>query len=242
MLTRLATLLLILSATTAASATTIVVFRQPGHIILAADSIVVSPDSPEQGKTCKVRRAGSFFYVLGGQIDFGDGGPDTFAIAERAIAPAATIQEALEALVSKEGPALHDRFKALVRRLPTAKFFLHVAIGGFEHGRPMVGLFLLDLKEREPFALNVRKLATRLDDEPLYYTASVDWDAHATRLMKIPRPAWVQRGDAVAARRLIAEQIVATPTQVRAPIDVLNIRSAGARWVNRSPASACAPL
>jgi hypothetical protein len=223
-------------------ATTIVALRQPTHIILAADSLVVSSDDPTfSSRACKLRRAGQWWFLVGGQMEFGDGEPDSFTLASRAVEHTTTMKDALDALVSQEGPHLQRRFAALAVRYPTAKPFLHVIIGGVEHGRLMLGLFLVDLKQREPFELRVQRLATQPDDEPLYYTGSVDWDALSTKLMKKPRPAWLQRGDAAAARQLIHMQSVDTPTKVGPPIDVLEITTAGARWVLRDPESKCAP-
>jgi hypothetical protein len=58
-------------------------------------------------------------------------------------------------------------------------------------------------------------------------------------LVKQPRPAWVERADAAAARRLIQMQIQRTPDMVKPPIDVLEITASGARWVDRSAMSTC---
>src|SRR5688572_6945862 len=67
-------------------ATIILGWRQPEHIILAADSLVTSLEDPTARiHTCKVRRAGKFWFVLGGQIGFGDSEPDAFAVTTRAI-------------------------------------------------------------------------------------------------------------------------------------------------------------
>lgn len=40
----------------------------------------------------------------------------------------------------------------------------------------MIGSFLIDVTQREPFGLNAQKLATLPNNEPLYYTASVALD------------------------------------------------------------------
>ena len=45
-------------------------------------------------------------------------------------------------------------------------------------------------------------------------------------------------GDAATARRYIESEISQIPTLVRAPIDVLEITAAGARWIDRDPRSA----
>ncbi len=76
-------------------------------------------------------------------------------------------------------------------------------------------------------------------DGSVSYAASVDGRA-VTAMTASPRPAWLQRGDAAAARRLIRAQIAATPDLVHAPIDVLTITATGAQWSSWDRLSACA--
>jgi hypothetical protein len=77
----------------------------------------------------------------------------------------------------------------------------------------------------------------RCGDGTLFLGAGVDGPVRT--LLKSPRPAWVERADTAAAGRIITEQIAATPRQVAPPVDVLEITSGGARWVQRDPLSRC---
>ena len=58
--------------------------------------------------------------------------------------------------------------------------------------------------------------------------------------VNLTAPAWLERGDSAAARKLIDLQLAATPDTVAAPVDVLEVTAAGARWVGREHNSECA--
>lgn len=238
--------MLVLLSDAVLEATTIVVFRQPDRIVFAADSMVRvtrREGEPTSSSACKIRRSGKFWFVLGGQIDFADNGPDSFSMIAQAIAPTLTVKDALEAIVGNGGlQRLEERFRALVGRVPQIVPMLAVAIGGLDGDELKVGLVLVSQKSRDQFQLDAQWGIPNV--ERLFFEASVVRDSLASRLIKSPpRLAWVERGDAAAARRIISLQIAATPTRVGTPIDVLELRPDGrALWVGRDKASACLPI
>jgi hypothetical protein len=241
-LKRAAYLLVVLAAMlpVSLSATALVVFRQPGRIILAGDSVFTVADGTTY-RACKVRRAGRWWFVVGGFINHGRE-TDTYTLVSTAISGTDSVSAALTA-IGGLSRTFYDGLKAAQSSPRSDLPMLEIIVGGNDHGVLTVGAYNVELKRREPFELSATSGTCPGEwcaDGRVFFSASVDADKPAIRLMSMkPRPAWLQRGDAVAARRLIELQIAATPQSVGPPIDVLEITSSGARWVGRETASQC---
>jgi hypothetical protein len=106
-----------------------------------------------------------------------------------------------------------------------ADILCNVFVAGPEAGRVMLGAFLAD----PDGAGGLRTLSGVLDGPRYQHGASVT-DGPVIDLLRDPVPPWVQPGTAAVARRIITEQIRATPDLVGGPIDVLEVTRAGARW------------
>lgn len=247
----LATLLLLCVLTAAtAHATTVVAFKHADRIILAADSLVSTNDprlSQPREYNCKIRRSGHWFFMAAGQYQFDDHEPDTFDLVAAAIAGTSTLPEALEAIVSGPGRRWPTRFQRLLARHPTTRPMLHVAIAGVDRsGRLDMGVFLLNPKQLAPLVMNIEARVVPMPKPGFVvnYLATVVVDALSLRLLnRAPQPAWLARGDAAAARRLIQLQAADTPDTVGGPIDVLEITGDGrAAWIGRDAASHCSAL
>ncbi|MCX6543788.1 MAG: hypothetical protein NTV05_05170 [Acidobacteria bacterium] len=233
------------------SATAIVVFRQPTHIILAGDSVLAGRDDGQTEtrflRSCKVRPAGKWWFVIGGfSRRVGTHAIDVYEVVEQAIAPTATMLDALEAIRRNAGP-VYASLKASQSAKPAASGLplLTIVIGGLDRGVLTVGAFSFELQRADPFEATAT-LGTCPGpgcdaDGAVFYAASVGADMPAVKLMnQRPRPPWLQAGTAAAARRLILLQAAATPTRVGGPVDVLEIRAdGGARWMWRDAASTC---
>lgn len=235
-------LLLVLSATTVAEATAIVVFRQSDRIVLAADSMfLVTPhdgSTPTRGYTCKVRRSGRWWFVVGGHINGGDG-MDTFTLVARAIAPTTFVRDALRAIENER--RILDTVKASHKADPRTAPMLKVIVGGVDAGQPVVGLYSVELSPTRQLKAQTGICPGNCEDGRVFYSASIA-DGPAVQLMN-QRPDWLERADGAAARRLIEMQIAKTPLLVGPPIDVLEILGDGrARWIDRDATSTCAQI
>lgn len=235
-------------APVAVGATTIIVLRTPTRIVLAGDGFATVADQAGarvRGGDCKVRRGGRWWFVTGGFSE--SAGVDVRQLVAAAIAPAATMPEALRAIQR----LYESRLRA---GLQAAKFFyakrvgapaLAIYVAGMSEGVLTVGSFGVDVQAAEPFTL-VTYGATcpgRLcpEDGRLFVGNSVSDRPALALLRTTPRPTWLESADPAAARKLIELQAVATPERVGRPITVLEIAAAGgARWVG--PRSTCAAI
>ena len=234
-------------------ATAVVVFRTPERIVVASDSLVQQQTDEERRVTlaCKVRSvaAGRWWFVLAGYMGGTAPALDLWSVVADALMPVRTLADAKEALVSRAYPAMHSALKAARGSTAFARMYTErqtltsIVVAGADP-TPSVGLFVVVLRSIEPFELTAAWLTcpgTACEQqERLYYGTSIA-AGPLTELLRWPRPAWVQRADAAAARQLVAEQINAAPAEVASPIDVLQISPQGATWIMRDPASLCAP-
>jgi hypothetical protein len=232
-------------------ATAIVVARSADgtRVILAADSAstTYAPDGSVRYRPgrCKIQPAGKW-WIVNGALDITKG-LDVPQTMRQAAAPAVTMAAALTALER----AYHATIRPAVLRLDhyfttgyqTDKPVITVLVAGEDGGQLKVGLFGAFLKQQQPRELVAGSLVCpgALCDEPgpFVYGASLG-DPIPRLILQRPRPAWLERADAAAARRLIRLQIARTPDRVSAPIDVLEVTAVRARWVDRDPRSACA--
>jgi hypothetical protein len=233
------------------SATAIVAFRTPTRIVLASDSksTVASDDAVRfPDGDCKIRRAGRWWLLAGGYA--AGEHLDVRATLVNAVTPTTTLTDALAAVQTTYRHRVRDGLlnaAPLVKRLwPEAgRPALSVVVAGVDAGVLSVGYFGVSIERHAPLELSEgwglcpgRLCKTGV----LFFGSSVE-DEPAVRLLKTtPRPAWLERADAAAARRVIELQIAATPQRVGRPVDVLEITNGDARWVNRERGSACEVL
>lgn len=260
MLTRLLLTLFVVSVvtTSAVQASAFVLFRLPDRIVIAADSLVI-PTSDKKGfyapprRVCKIHRSGKWWFSIGGSMGSyivnGHAIRDEVNFNEMvatAIRPTPNIVEAVAAITAIS-PKINDNLKASYEHRPDAPVMLEILVAGIDRSQPTVGICLVTLTRRKPFELT---LATGVcpgsgcRSGRIYHGASALADGPLlTELRRSPRRAWLSRGDAAAARRLITLESKAAPNTVGTPIDVLELRPDGrALWVGRDKASACLPI
>jgi hypothetical protein len=225
-------------------ATTIVALRTPERVILASDSLVIvtsSAGAETTAQLCKLRRAGPWAFVVGGFIGLAD--RDVFSLVARAITPTRTIADAVRAIRDQVQAELHDPLKRAFHDPAFTGFtMLTVIVGGMDGETPAVGMYTAELQSRAPFTLTISGATCPgawCPDGVVVTTFSIA-EGPATQFIRArPRPAWLDRGDAAAARRLIALQVADTPMKVGGPIDVVQIDRQGARWIGRETTSLC---
>jgi len=214
--------------------TAIAIFLRPERIVFGSDSRVCSRDEDGgtwTGSAQKIRRAGRWNYLVGGYIAHPGATRDMFTIVDAAIRDATTIRAAMEAVYRDVSVMIVDAFAALHRRGQVP--MLQVFVGGVEGGRLVVGHLEAKVTGHDPFRVScgagVSTEGYGDANGEISFTATVADDGPALTLMQAPRPAWVQRGDIEAARRLLALQCAATPDLVAAPIHILEITATGSR-------------
>lgn len=228
------------------SASAIVVFIRPGRIVIAADSRRVDPaGNPSSG--CKVRTAGKWaFSVAGLDVAFHKrtGGVlvDLNDVVTEAIAHVSTF-DAAQAAMSKQVPAVIDAMLSGARQnVPGFRMYkpgslvTQVILAGMDQTlRLAVTQYVLNQDWHVMGLVSVCPGAL-CHDGSMSLVASAAGGSDRVRGVL---PDWVKRGDAAAATRIIEEEIEKTPGFVAAPIDVLELTNAGARWIDRDQASRC---
>ncbi len=205
-----------------------VCFRRDDRLVLAADRLFQVSDGAGRStmQAAKVRLAGAWHYWALGYYIHPGAREHVYDRITRVIAPHVTIAGAMQALYDALGAVLFDAFGALHRSGHVA--MLDVIVGGLENGRVVAGQYEAFVKQADPFEVACRAAVAPGD---VMHAASLAAGPAIDLMERRPRPAWLERGDAAAALRLIALQAAATPELVRG-CDVLQIdREDGARFV-----------
>lgn len=230
-------------------ATAVVAFRTPTRIILASDSLVQTFHGAtiDRRLTCKVTSAGRWWTSLSGYM--GTPTLDVQAQIAAALASTRTLDAARDALMTQVYPQVRAAFEqqrqtpAFRQMFTAGQLAQSIVVAGTnaDDSTLRLAVFIVVLDSITPLALTPAFLQCPGHWCP---TGEVEYGASIAAgplmaLLTSPLAPWVARRDATAARRIITSQIQAAPTEVAGPIDVLQITSAGAAWVDRDPASAC---
>ena len=233
-------LLIALVSNVTLEGTTLVIFTTARSVVIGTDSAAVRLDAngPHHVQiNCKIRRSGTFWFVIGGFL--------ASEIDERDVVAAkiATVTTVADALTAIDDPALRERItahRALYAGRPVGSPLMTIILASPDL---TVGVYLASLATADPFTVTTETATCpgQLCPTGGYYLVGEPGDAPRNPLLKA-LPPWFQRGDAAAARQFITEQIAFTPELARPPVDVLEINAAGARWVDRQSDSACAAI
>lgn len=228
-------LTLALGSSATVSATALVVFLTPDYIILAGDNRLRVDGVPATHSHCKFARAGRWWLLTGGVNSVA-------SLIADAVRPATTMADVQTAL-RREYPNIETILRQAERHYHNHAVNTPLLTTYVIGASPLeVGMFTVRVAQQRPFTLSGAVLACPgplCDDDGRLLTGSSVTGPLVTLLATQPRPAWLDRADAAAARRLIELQIAATPEFVAPPIDVLEIRPTGVRWIDRAPTSPC---
>jgi hypothetical protein len=209
----------------------IIVFRHPYKIILATDSRSTSVGEGARAlipstNGGKLGQYGPWTLALCG-FSRGPGVPDVRAALGRGLAGAATLDAAVRGVqgvfVSELLPALAQarHYRAFADLFAAVNgTVLAVLIAGLEDGRPVLGSFGADF---DPQSGQAKMYGGALPASVTHYAIGQQLALDLTTTE--PRPAWLERGDAAAARRLLEMQAAATPRYVAPPFHVKEITS-----------------
>jgi hypothetical protein len=207
----------------------IIVFRHPDKIILATDSRSTSVGEGARAlipatSGGKLGQYGPWTLALCG-FSAGPGVPDVRAAIGAELATAATLTEAVGAakrvftgtLLPSLAQARHYRAFADLFAAVNGTV-LAVLMAGVEDGRPVLGSFGADF---DPQSGQAKMYGGALPASVTHYAIGQQLALDLTTTE--PRPAWLERGDAAAARRLLERQAQATPRFVSGPFHVKEI-------------------
>ena len=228
-----------------ANATTIVVARSANEIVIGADSKVTDTYGNElNSQVCKIQQVGNLFLAFEGLLRDKATGFSVPEIAVRALhlKPDASAQEKVNVLT---GFLTSELFVELqrVRTISADEFhtklegqtFLRVVIAGFEGNRPVI--FVRQF--RTTFIARGIGVTVIPDDcldgcEGEVVTRFLG-ETDAIDGLPEDTPGFWKSGLVDGVRRLIETEIAARSEYVGPPIDLLQIKAQGAKWIQKKP-------
>ena len=234
---------LFLSAYAVANATTIVVARSASEIVIGADSKVTDTYGNElDSQVCKIRQVGSLFLAFEGLLRDKATGFNVPEIAVRALQlkPDASAQERVNVLTGFLTSELFVELQRVRTNSPDefhtrleGQTFLRIVIAGFEGGRPLI--FIRQF--RTTFIARGIGVTVIPDDclagcEGEVVTRFLG-ETDAIDGLPEDTPGFWQGGLADGVRRLIEIEIAARSEYVGPPIDLLQIKAQGAKWIQK---------
>jgi hypothetical protein len=206
----------------------LVILKRGDRVVLGADRLL---QFEQYGRvwteeTDKIRRCGAWHYSPGGYTSHPGARHDIFTLVEKAIRPHDTLREAMQALFDQLGEPVAEAFAFLHEARIEQQ--LDILIVGKVHpgGLLGVGQYLVEPTSTPPY-FSVQASATTDD---VSHSAGLAGGPAVELMVRLPRPAWLERGDVAAVRKLIRLQEQATPALVRG-CDVLQVTSDDARFV-----------
>jgi hypothetical protein len=240
----LAVMLLAVSCCTA-QATTVVVARSADEIVIGADSKVTDTYGKElSSQVCKIQQVGNLFVAFEGLLRDKATGFNLPEITVKALRlkPNATVADKVNILT---GFITAELFVELnrVRRDSAEEFhvklegqtFLRIVVAGFENNRPLV--FVRQF--RTAFIARGIGVIVIPDDCLDYCQGEVVTrflgETEAIENLPEETPDFWKDGLTAGVRRLVQTEIDARSEYVGPPIDLLQIKPQGAKWLQKKP-------
>ena len=228
-----------------AQATTIVVARAANEIVMGADSKVTDTYGKElNSQVCKIQQVGNLFIAVEGLLKDKATGFNVPGIIVRSLElkPDATAAEKVNILTGFLTSELFVELNRVRRNSPEefhtkleGQTFLRIVVAGFENNRPLVFVRQFRMAYLAQ-GIGVMVFPDDCLDECrgeivtrfLGETAAIDGVPEDT-------PAFWHDGLVSGVRRLLETEIEARSEYVGPPIDLLQITSQGARWIQKKP-------
>jgi hypothetical protein len=215
----------------------VTMFRHEDRILLGADSRATSAEEaaltllPGRART-KIQTHGRWTLATVGFAS-GPGCADVRAAIGAALVTATTLDDAVQAarqcfiatlLPSLKKAAAYPKFAELFACVDGG--ILECLFAGQQHGELVLGSFGANY---DPALGQARMFGGALP--PTITHLALGQQYAADLVAAKPRPAWLQRGDAAAAHRLLREQARATPAFVSGPFTVVEVTRHGRREI-----------
>jgi Proteasome subunit len=217
--------------------TTAIALRSPYHVILAADSRALYGANRSKSE-CKIFEVRNVYATVAGLAQYGssyravdairDGFAQPGSFQAHIAATAYFLQRRVQMLFAGLRTNNPGAYQYLLRP-GSSSDVVQLAVAQNVNGRPM--LAIIELQQlRGRTALNVSTSicpGTCRPDNAMYYLGY--WDRIEPYVANSGQPRSV--GSAASLDRLIRMESAAHPREVGAPINVLEITSSGARWL-----------
>lgn len=220
--------------------TAFALLRTPDAIYVAADSKLSWLDTAgAEGSTCKIRRVGATWYVMGGIYKFTATGYDAPALANLALRSPGTIANKARDFESRALPAIEnliDQMGGKRQQIDSwdevASIPLTVFVFGFEGGAAAVSSreFVRAAPSGDAPAVTVQ----RRDYGP--NTRETVWLASPSNLSGAfvsEYPSWQSMEPPSMVKAFVEFAIRKRPGTTGAPIDIIRIDREGHRWLRR---------
>jgi hypothetical protein len=226
-----------------AAPTTIVVVRTPTVIYIGADSRITDIRNESRTSTaCKIRRAGDLFYAFSGFPRIPGVKPGLMEIIQVAAEGGGSITEMVEAFDDTIADTWSGGLQKLKQKHP--KFYkeeirdrnlLQIAIAGIQNRKPVFFMRHLKAMERNGSpGIDIYKKSCPGDCQKGKVIACLGHIGALEGYTSVRSDVW-KDGYVRGIRRLITLQMDASPEHVGPPIDILQIRRQGARWIQIKP-------
>jgi hypothetical protein len=220
--------------------TAFALLRTPEAIYVAADSKLSWLDTTgAQGTTCKIRRIGATWYVMGGIYKFTATGYDAPALAQLALRGTGTVAEKARDFESRAVPAVKNLLEQTGEKRQqidswdeVATIPLTIFVFGFESGAAAVSS--REFVRTTPSGDTPTVTVQRRDYGP--NTRETVWLASPSNLsggFVSEYPSWQSMEPSSMVKAFVEFAIRKRPGTTGAPIDVIRIDKNGHRWLRR---------
>ncbi len=220
------------------NATTAIVLRSRYRIVLAADSRVIYGGSAHATE-CKLFEIGTVYATVSGLVHYGasyrvaDAIRDGFAapgsFQNHVSATAYSLQRKVRNLLNNLQTNHPAEARSLMQPSNNAPDLVQLALAQNVNGRPMLGIIEL----RRVAGTNLLTATTTVcpgncrQDDAIFYLGY--WDRIRPYVADAGQPRSV--ASAASLDRLIRMEVKAHPAEVGTPINILEVNSSGARWL-----------
>ncbi len=236
----LAILVVLASSRAQEHGTAFALLRTPEAIYVAADSKLSWLDTTgAEGTTCKIRRIGTTWYVMGGVYKFTATGYDAPALANLALRATGTVADKARDFESRALPAVKsllehigDKQQQLDSWDEVAAIPLTVFVFGFERGAASVSSreFARTAASGQAPTVTVQRRDFGPDMRETVWLAS---PSSLSGGFVSEYPSWESMDPSTRVKAFVEFAIRKRPGTTGAPIDVIRIDKDGHRWVRR---------
>lgn len=219
-------------------ATTAIALRSRYRIVLAADSRAVY-GTTRQATECKLFAVGNVYATVSGLAHYGrsyratdaiwDGFGEAGDFQNHVAATSLALQRNVEKVLSRLAVGNPAAYRQLTRPSAANPDLVQLALAQMVDGRPMLGIIELryaGANDGLTATLTICPGSCRADNSMFYLGY---WDRIKPYVADSGQPRSV--GSAASIDRLIRMEITAHPKEVGGPINILELNTAGARWL-----------
>ena len=224
----------------AARATTLVALWSPGHVLLAADSAVITNIGPFStvGSGCKIGSQSGTWFAFSGLVDDQSHGFNAAAVAQKAARAGGSVEEQANRFIAAVRQPLGAALAGLQKDDPDQ-------FGYLEQGHPALQAIFVGTDEGQP-SLVVAQANVGPDGQvsDLVRVIARGDDGRGPRVIYAGQqrnirqwldghPDWYEQDHAALVQRLVQLEIDSSKGMVGGPVDVLELGPNGPHWIRQ---------